>query len=180
MVRIYGNRQIKTVPGLKTRPTTARVREALFNRWQHRLQGCRWLDLCAGSGSMGAEALCRGAAIVCGIEQSRDACQVIRQNWQSVATINQDVHIMRGDVVKKIARLNGQQFDLIYFDPPYDGELYESVLEAITNHQLLKTSGELAVEHRPRYSLEPPVALTICHTRTYGNTALTFFQVTTP
>jgi len=57
-MRIYGNRPIKTLAGQLTRPTTARVREALFNIWQQKLSGCRWLDLCAGNGSMGAEALC--------------------------------------------------------------------------------------------------------------------------
>ena len=69
-MRIYGNRQLKTVPGQRTRPTSARVREALFNILaRSRITGCRWLDLCAGNGSMGAEALCRGASKVVGIEQ---------------------------------------------------------------------------------------------------------------
>ncbi|HEY9736425.1 MAG TPA: RsmD family RNA methyltransferase, partial [Trichocoleus sp.] len=65
-LRIYGNRTIKTLPGEATRPTASRVREALFNIWQGRVDGCRWLDVCAGSGAMGAEALCRGAAEVVG------------------------------------------------------------------------------------------------------------------
>lgn len=118
MVRIYGNRQIKTLPGLQTRPTTARVREALFNRWQHHLQGCHWLDLCAGFGSMGAEALCREAAVVYGIEQAGEACRIIRQNWQSVARPAQTFQVLRGDVVKRLAKLQSQSFDRIYFDPP--------------------------------------------------------------
>ena len=69
-IRIYGNRPIKTLPGQATRPTPAKVREALFNSWQGRVNGSRWLDLCAGSGAMGAEALCRGASLVVGIEQA--------------------------------------------------------------------------------------------------------------
>ncbi|MER3475705.1 MAG: 16S rRNA (guanine(966)-N(2))-methyltransferase RsmD, partial [Leptolyngbya sp. ERB_1_2] len=68
-LRIYGNRSLKTLPGQETRPTLARVREAVFNIWQGSIEQCRWLDLCTGSGSMGAEALCRGASIVIGIEQ---------------------------------------------------------------------------------------------------------------
>jgi 16S rRNA (guanine(966)-N(2))-methyltransferase RsmD len=55
-MRIYGNRQLKTLPGQDTRPTVARVREAVFNIWQGTIADCRWLDLCAGTGSMGAEA----------------------------------------------------------------------------------------------------------------------------
>lgn len=181
MVRIYGNRQIKTLPGLNTRPTTARVREAVFNRWQHQLSDCRWLDLCAGSGSMGAEALCRGAAVVYGIEQSNEACRIIRQNWQQFASPEQQFRILRGDVVKKLAKLQGKTFDLIYFDPPYDSGVYGCVLDAISHHQLLKPSGEIAVEHRPKKSLIPiDQSLQICHARTYGNTALTFLQLTNP
>ena len=178
MVKIYGNRQIKTLPGLNTRPTTARVREAVFNRWHHQLQGCRWLDICAGSGSMGAEALCRDAAVVYGIDQSGEACRIIRQNWQSLASSEQHFHILRGDGVKKLAKLQGQAFDLIYFDPPYDRGLYGAVLDAIATHQLLNPTGEMAVEHRPKHSFaNTPNTLYICHTRTYGNTALTFFRL---
>ncbi len=59
-LRIYGNRQLKTLMGQATRPTPSLVREALFNIWQGTIVGCRWLDLCTGSGAMGAEALCRG------------------------------------------------------------------------------------------------------------------------
>ena len=79
-LRIYGNRQLKTVPGQTTRPTTGRVREALFNIWQGSISGCHWLDICAGNGVMGAEALCRGAAAVVGIEQAGLACRTIQQN----------------------------------------------------------------------------------------------------
>ncbi|MEO1509975.1 MAG: RsmD family RNA methyltransferase, partial [Cyanobacteria bacterium J06633_23] len=93
-IRIYGNRAIKTLPGQATRPTPAKVREALFNIWQGRLQGCRWLDLCAGSGAMGAEALCRGASNVVGIEKSRSACRIIQTNWQTVAKPEQTFQVI--------------------------------------------------------------------------------------
>src|SRR5512147_649239 len=122
MLRIYGNRALKTLPGEATRPTSARVREALFNIWQGRVAGCRWLDLCAGSGAMGAEALCRGAAEVVGIEQSGDAYAVVRENWQRVAQPNQTIRLFKGDVVKQLSRLKHQPFDLIYFDPPYTSD----------------------------------------------------------
>ncbi|MBE9011730.1 RsmD family RNA methyltransferase, partial [Pseudanabaenaceae cyanobacterium LEGE 13415] len=88
-LRIYGNRPIKTLPGQETRPTLARVREAVFNIWQSSIENCRWLDLCTGSGSMGAEALCRGVSTVIGIEQSAAACRIIEQNWKQVAKPDQ-------------------------------------------------------------------------------------------
>jgi 16S rRNA (guanine966-N2)-methyltransferase len=173
-LRIHGNRLLKTLPGQSTRPTPARVREALFNIWQGQIEGCRWLDLCAGSGAMGAEALCRGAAIVVGIEQSSPACEVIRQNWQQVAKPHQKFQIIRGDVTR-LERLAGQQFDRIYFDPPYASELYAPVLGAIVEHSLLAPEGELAVEHSPGRRL-PEVGLNLYRSKVYGNTAIGFYR----
>ncbi|MBW4441469.1 MAG: 16S rRNA (guanine(966)-N(2))-methyltransferase RsmD [Plectolyngbya sp. WJT66-NPBG17] len=174
-LRIYGNRSLKTLPGQETRPTLARVREAVFNIWQGSIEHCRWLDLCTGSGSMGAEALCRGASIVMGIEQSAPACRVIEQNWKQVAKPDQSYQVLRGDVVKRLEKLSGQQFDLIYFDPPYRSELYVPVLNAIAALNLLAPDGELAVEHRPKLTL-PDIPLTIVRQKRYGSAALTFYQ----
>lgn len=176
-LRIYGNRQLKTLPGLATRPTVARVREAVFNIWQGTIAGCRWLDLCTGSGSMGAEALCRGAVFVLGIEQSSRACAVIQENWQKVAKPSQTFQILRGDVVQRLKSLPGEPFDRIYFDPPYASDLYEPVLETIAQLQLLAPNGEMAVEHAPDRAMPIPDGLEICRQKVYGNTALTFYRL---
>ncbi|MBW4470424.1 MAG: 16S rRNA (guanine(966)-N(2))-methyltransferase RsmD [Stenomitos rutilans HA7619-LM2] len=176
-LRIYGNRQLKTLPGQETRPTLAIVRSALFNIWQGTIVDCRWLDLCAGSGAMGAEALCRGASLVVGIEQSTRACAIIRQNWQQVAKETQTFQVLRGDVRQRIKALEGQKFDHIYFDPPYDSNLYEPVIEAIACLQLLVPDGEFAVEHSPdRKNMPTPVTLKLCRQKVYGKTALTFYR----
>jgi 16S rRNA (guanine966-N2)-methyltransferase len=180
-IRIYGNRELKTLPGLETRPTPARVRQALFNVWQGSILDCRWLDLCSGSGAMGAEALCRGAKIVVGIERSSAACTIIEQNWQKVIGQSQQFQLLRGDVVTRLADLPRQQFDRIYFDPPYAGGLYQSVLMAIDLNCLLAPSGELAVEHSP----DPAISslptdlptLEICRHKNYGNTSVSFYRL---
>lgn len=174
-LRISGHRPLKTLPGQNTRPTLARVREAVFNIWQGTITDCHWLDLCAGSGSMGAEALCRGAACVVGIEKSGRACGIIQQNWQQVATSDQQFQVIRGDILTQLSRLTPQTFDHIYFDPPYDSNLYQPVLEAIVQSQLLTATGELAVEHRPQQTPGPVSGLEICREKVYGNTALTFY-----
>jgi 16S rRNA (guanine(966)-N(2))-methyltransferase RsmD len=177
-LRIYGNRPLKTLSGQQTRPTPARVREAVFNIWQNSITGCQWLDLCAGSGSMGAEALCRGASRAVAIEQSGPACRIIRQNWQQVASPNQTFEVIRGDVLGRLKSLAGQQFHRIYFDPPYASDLYQPVIEAIANYQLLTSDGELAVEHDPkRWTVQPDSGLKICREKVYGNTALTFYCI---
>ncbi len=175
-LRIYGNRLLKTLPGDATRPTPGRVREALFNIWQGKIEGCRWLDLCTGSGAMGAEALCRGAALVVGIEQSSQACDIIQQNWRQVAKADQMFQVIQGDVVKRLAGLSQAPFDRIYFDPPYASDLYEPVLEAIAHHQLLAPQGELAVEHSSERILPKVIDfLNMSRQKTYGNTAITFY-----
>lgn len=176
-LRIYGNRALKTLPGQETRPTLARVREAVFNIWQGQVAGCRWLDLCAGSGSMGAEALCRGAAVAIAIEQSSRACGIIQQNWQQVTQPDQQFQVIRGDVLKKLPTLAGQTFDLIYCDPPYASELYQPIVEAIAAFNLLAPDGDLALEHsRDGLPLHLPTTLAVSRQKTYGNTGLTFLR----
>lgn len=177
-MRICGNRVLKTLSGQTTRPTAAKVRGALFNIWQGRIAGCRWLDLCAGSGAMGAEALCRGAEVVIGIEQYGKACRIIRQNWQAIARGCQSFQILRGNVVKVLPKLAEESFDCIYFDPPYASDLYQDVLEAIAQLNLLTPTGEIAVEHDSQFwQAEAIAGLTLVRQKHYGNTALSFYQV---
>ncbi|KPQ36120.1 MAG: 16S rRNA (guanine(966)-N(2))-methyltransferase RsmD [Phormidesmis priestleyi Ana] len=179
-VRIYGNREIKTLPGEATRPTSARVREALFNIWQGRVLGCRWLDLCAGSGAMGAEALCRGATAVVGIEASGAACDVIGHNWQKVAKPAQLFQVVKGDVVQQLKRMtantNMAPFDLVYFDPPYAADLYSPVLTLIAD--CLGPQGEAAIEYSAAH-WQPghlPLNLEIVKEKRYGSTSLVFVR----
>jgi 16S rRNA (guanine966-N2)-methyltransferase len=180
-IRIYGNRELKTLPGLETRPTPARVRQALFNVWQGAICDCHWLDLCSGSGAMGAEALCRDASIVVGIERSSAACSIIEQNWAKVATNQQKFQLLVGDAIDRLADLEGQKFDRIYFDPPYAGELYQPVLAAIERYELLALMGEIAVEHSPNPQVSKLPAslptLELCRHKAYGNTAISFYRL---
>ena len=179
-VRIYGNRKIKTLPGEATRPTSSRVREALFNIWQSRILGCQWLDLCAGSGAMGAEALCRGAAGVVGIEQSAAACKLVTENWQKVATPDQTFEVIRANVVQQVKRLSQQvrsgtrqPFDCIYFDPPYAEGLYSPVLAQISDS--LSNQAEIAVEYSDKlWQPQLPTSLRVVKEKRYGSTQLLF------
>lgn len=177
LIRIYGNRQLKSLPGKQTRPTSARVREAIFNIWQGSIVGCRWLDLCTGTGSMGAEALCRGASLIVGVEKSRTACGIIKQNWQSVASCEQQWKLLPGDILQQLPKLREYQFDKIYFDPPYASDLYQPVLEIIARDRLLEIDGEIAVEHNPKLwtPIEIP-ELEVYRQKVYGNTAVSFYS----
>ncbi|MDG2990392.1 16S rRNA (guanine(966)-N(2))-methyltransferase RsmD [Candidatus Synechococcus calcipolaris G9] len=179
-LRIHGQRALKTLPGLATRPTPARVREAIFNIWQGRIEGCRWLDICSGSGAMGAEALCRGAKIVMAIDQSPRACQVIRANWQGLCGPEQEIQIIRGDVRHSLSRLDEKTVDFIYFDPPYDSDLYQPVITEIFQGNFLAPGGEMAVECRTG-QVPTMEAMTDryhfhCRQKSYGSTTLLLLQ----
>jgi 16S rRNA (guanine966-N2)-methyltransferase len=153
------------------------VREAIFNIWQFEIAHCRWLDVCAGTGAMGAEALCRGADVVIGIEHDRRACGIIQQNWRKLAQDSQQFQVLQMDALKGLASLRGQQFDRIYADPPYASDLYVPVLEAIATHDLLAPQGELAVESGKHNPLPPNVGnLEAINIRHYGKTKVTFYR----
>lgn len=178
-MRIYGNRELKTLTGQETRPTTAKVRQALFNIWQGKIEDCSWLDLCTGNGIMGGEALCRGAKEVVGIEKNSKACYIIKENWEKIAQPEQKFKVLKGDVLTRISGLKGNKFDLIYFDPPYGSNLYEPVLKVIVQYCLLKLGGEIAVEHDTKYWQKTPIeGLEICRHKTYSNTSLSFYTIT--
>lgn len=175
-MRIYGNRVIKTLSGQETRPTTSKVREAIFNIWQDKIIDCRWLDLCAGNGTMGAEALVRGAYSVVAIEKSPSACHLIRENWARLAESDQEFKVLKGDVRLRLKNLQNYQFDLIYIDPPYHLDLYNPLLEMIKNYDLLAPSGEIALEYNPKKS--PAITnedFELLQTKSYGNTTISFY-----
>lgn len=177
MLRIYGNRPLKTLPGPHTRPTTGKVRMALFNMWRGDIAGAQWLDLCAGNGTMGAEALCRGAKRVVAVEQSGKVCGIIRENWQKLAQSEQSWQIIRGSVPKILPSLAGQSFDWIYFDPPYQSGLYGPVLDQVQELKLLEPAGEMAVEYDQAH-WQPAIAvgkLRLLRQKKYGLSCLAFY-----
>lgn len=177
VIRIHGKRILQTPPGLHTRPTAAKVRESLFNIWSDRILDCRWLDLCAGSGAMGAEALSRGAQEVIGIERYGPACKIVQQNWRKIALPQQRFQILRGDVRTILKKPSLIGFDLIYFDPPYQERLYLPILQQIGGTEILKVGGAIAAEHSRDLVLPQNFGcLSRVKVRTYGKTALTFYE----
>ncbi len=122
---------LKTVPGQDTRPTTDRIKETLFNILNPELVGARFLDLFAGSGAIGIEALSRGSASACFVDSSRAACEVIRANL-AFTHMTEEAEVICADVFKALARLSaGAPFDLIFMDPPYHRDLEKQVLSCL-------------------------------------------------
>lgn len=136
------------------RPTSDRLRETLFNILAPQIRGSRFLDLCAGSGAIGIEALSRRAARVTFVDQSRRACEIIKANLQALK-IGDEARILNREALAAVRQLDseGEQFDLIYFDPPYASELYQPVLARLTASQTISENTMIIVEHRKKVRL---------------------------
>ncbi|MBC5713690.1 16S rRNA (guanine(966)-N(2))-methyltransferase RsmD [Roseburia sp. BX1005] len=129
---------LKTVEGKDTRPTTDRIKETLFNMLQNEIYGCYFLDLFAGSGQIGLEALSRGARYVVFVENAKKAAACITENIRFTKSDKESL-LLQMDVIAALRSMEGKyQFDIIFMDPPYDKELEREVLEYLKSSSLLK------------------------------------------
>ena len=170
---------MRTVGGLAVRPTSDRLRETLFNIIAPRISRCRFLDICAGSGAVGIEALSRGASEVTFIEQSRRACGVIGSNLKTLGIVD-GVTTVNRDATTALRQLesNSATFDIVFFDPPYASEVYTQVLNRLGSGDLLSTSGVLIVEHHAKTPPDPKQGrLRAFREVKQGESALTFYEV---
>lgn len=171
-------RRLAAPAGLATRPTGARVRQTLFDILAPRLDGCRFLDLCAGSGAIGLEALSRGAARVVLVDESPAAAAVLRENAALLRGAGGDVTVLRQDAARALAGLagEGRRFDVVYLDPPYGSALYEPLLEAVAAGRLLAEGGLLVAEHFKKRAL-PETIGRLARTRAVrvGDHVLSFY-----
>lgn len=172
----YKNRILVSPKGQETRPTSALVRESVFNICQTYIEGTRFLDLFAGSGAMGIEALSRGAAQATFIEQNLEAIKCIERN---IATLDlkSKTKLMRGEVFKILKR-ETIPYDIVYADPPYDQEVFEGLLQFFDTSNLIAPGGDLFIEQRAdqveeSFSLE---TLVFKNRRKLGAAALYLFQ----
>lgn len=136
---------LKTPEGLDTRPTQDRIKETLFNIIAPNLPYTNFLDLFAGSGSIGLEALSRGASHCVFIENNRSAISCIKENMV-FTKLEDQCELREMDVLHGLKTLQGESFDIIHMDPPYKKEYEQDVLKAITDLQLLSKDGMIIIE----------------------------------
>ncbi len=144
---------LKTVPGLSTRPTTDRIKETLFNILQPMLSGCRFLDLYAGSGAIGIEALSRGAAAAVFIEKNAAAVRCIEENL-AFTKLKDQAEVLRTDTVLGISSLESRKsepFDIIFMDPPYETGEELRTLRKLADSPLLRESSLIVIEESIRF-----------------------------
>jgi 16S rRNA (guanine(966)-N(2))-methyltransferase RsmD len=174
-------RRLATSHTLALRPTPDRVREALFNILGVQTDGAAILDLFAGSGAVGLEALSRGARLAMLVEAHAPACRLIEKNLRLCGLYEQAV-VWCDDVLNVLPTLKkqGQTFDLIFLDPPYRAALVEDALRQLGDGQLLSAGGQVIGEHFfKRQLLERYGRLCRVRVARFGDVALSFYRVET-
>ncbi|MGI5883776.1 MAG: 16S rRNA (guanine(966)-N(2))-methyltransferase RsmD [Candidatus Spyradocola sp.] len=166
-------RKLVTLEGEATRPTLDRTREALFNILQTRVRGAKVLDLFAGSGALGLEALSRGAQSAVFCDNSRQACDVIRKNIDAVR-VGDRSRLLCCDAMDALKRLAGERFDLVFLDPPYRKGLVDQALRGLLAAQALEPEALVVVETAQEEAFDLPESLRIADSRKYGKSRLHF------
>ncbi len=171
-------RRLKAVSGMKTRPTTDKVKESLFNMIGPYFDGGIGLDLFAGSGGLGIEGLSRGLDRVIFIDKGPQAIATIHENIKQLS-LTERSEVYRNDAKRALQILAKRKlpFSYIFLDPPYYKQELIQLLEIISNHQLLTEDGLIIVEHAQDVTL-PDCILKLIRTRTeqYGVTKISFYQ----
>ncbi|MGH7784759.1 MAG: 16S rRNA (guanine(966)-N(2))-methyltransferase RsmD [Candidatus Binatia bacterium] len=170
--------RLKVPKGQAVRPTSGRVKEALFNILPHDLSGMKILELFAGTGNVTIEAISRGAAEAILIDSSPGTAKIIRENLRRVRFVDRTkVWVIPVSRALRLLARRGESFDLIFLDPPYQRNWVEPAIKTAAQGNLLRPSGTLIVEHSAREGVKPAYSsLVLSDQRSYGGTLLSFFK----
>lgn len=160
----------------RVRPTTDRVKESMFNIVQDWVYDSQVLDLFAGSGALGIEALSRGASQAVFCDNSLDSIKIIKSNIEKARVADRS-QIVSGDFKRCLRDMEAknQSFDMIFVDPPYYEGLFEEVLDTIRSCKILKKDGIVIVEHDAKRPIGQVEGLEVYKEKKYGITMLTFY-----
>jgi 16S rRNA (guanine(966)-N(2))-methyltransferase RsmD len=169
-------RRLKVPRRKGVRPTSEYLREALFNILGSSVHRVHFLDLYAGSGAVGIEALSRGAAEVVFLEQDPACLQVLRENVEMTGL--QKRRVVAGDVLRVLPRLvhQGDRFEIVFLDPPYGTDLAMRTLDTLASGDILQPSGVVIVEHFAKDPLPQHIGmLSQTRMKAHGQTVLSFY-----
>ena len=138
-------KKLKTLEGEATRPTSERIKEAIFSSLQFDIEGRKVLDLFAGTGQMGIEALSRGSDEAVFVDKSKDAIKLINENLQKVR-LSEKARVFQADYLDFIKRNQSRAFDIIILDPPYAKKMYAPALSAMLDASLIKPTTIIVCE----------------------------------
>jgi len=165
---------LKTAPGLATRPTTDKIRQAIFNILMNDIENSDVLDLFAGSGALGIEAISRGARSVLFVENGFQPISFIKENLNSLEL---ESEILEIDYITACQQLqkNENRFDLIFADPPYEEISPQQVADVVLQYDLLKPKGLLIIEHKFRQKIDSD-QMELLKRRKFGQTEISFLM----
>ncbi|MBR5218183.1 MAG: 16S rRNA (guanine(966)-N(2))-methyltransferase RsmD [Clostridia bacterium] len=167
-------RRLVTKPGEDTRPTADRVKEAVFSMLQNRIYASRVLDLFAGSGALGIEALSRGAEHAVFVEKDSEAARVVEKNLKDTRLWDKS-RLIKGDALVYLSGAK-ESFDIIFIDPPYAAGLYGDVFSLICSGGLLAPDGIIISEHKTGCEIPVCPPLTQVSDRKYGNVSVAILK----
>lgn len=175
---IYRGRVLKSPPDAKTRPTSDRLRETLFNILAPSITDeTRFLDLCAGTGAIGIEALSRGAAFVTFVDRSKRACALIEENLDKLQVPESQTDVLNLDAENFTSRDHKMGWDIAFFDPPYDFDPSLVIRDFGTKADLLRPAGMLVVEHHTKSHMHDAVgSLRRWRVVKQGESSLSFYE----
>lgn len=166
----YKGRNLKSPPSLDVRPTSDRLRETLFNVIAPHIEDSRFLDLCAGSGAVGIEALSRGASHVSFVDRSRRMCKLIEANVELCRIPEEQWDIYCYEVSEFLRHSKDERWDIVFFDPPYKDDYLKTL-------QLLSNNGLVIAEHHHKTKLPDAVGnLQRSRILKQGDSALSFYK----
>ena len=187
-LRLIGGRRLFSPNNIDTRPTTLRVREAIFNILNSKVENSNWLDLFSGTGAISCEAYNHGAKKIVAIEKNKNNSKICLKNLYSLQNIENrknDIEVICKDVliwtkpnsernISSINDFNKIKFDYIYIDPPYRADYYELVLNQIFNCNFIRKGTVVICEHSLNLNIKKNILWEVCDVRTYGQSKLTF------
>lgn len=174
----HRGKYMETTKSERVRPTARRIREVMFRILYRRIRAGRFLDLCAGSGTVGIEAISRGAMIGTFVERSAKMCGFIKKNMASIGIKEGHGEIHEIEVIPFLKKMSKRRrfWDVVYFDPPYDSD-YETVLAYFSRGVCIKPKGVLIVEHQTEKEMAEKIG--VMHrwrVVTQGETSLSFYE----
>jgi 16S rRNA (guanine(966)-N(2))-methyltransferase RsmD len=172
-------RQVACIDGKAVRPTAARVREAIFSILGAEVTGARILDLFAGVGTLGLEALSRGAASACFVENNRRHAYLIHSNLEHLGFTDQ-ASVISQDAVRFLGYPGCGPVDIVFVDPPYHDELLPNVLPPLFSANIIDTSGIVVVEHLHGEPVPEGPGWHVGRSYKYGSTAVTLLYPGAP
>ncbi len=159
------------------RPTMDRVKETLFNKWMHHVQDAALLDLFAGTGSLGLEALSRGALHVDFVEKNAQSLQIVSKNIEMLKISKDQYSVIKKDVVQFLQTYKGVPYTLIVIDPPFTEKMAHSVMQALDASHCYDESTLIAIESIKQERIDAEYSQLIRYDfKDYGDKILSFFQ----